>query len=355
MKQYSVSDNSSYQQQMVSSDHFGVNLVTTYDEEFVDPENELVGNVRDLGAQTLRFPGGSATENYFDMTQPDLDVSSRDPSETLTPMDQFFERAGTIGVAVTIVIPTQMAFTTGAAQAMLDGTYGTRSDIDGQYLLDVQTFVDIAVSYALANSVEIKAFEIGNEFWGSGQMSAAEYGVVAGTLVSQIDTQLEATTEISPEIVVQTTSAASRLYSSRDSVEAYVGTKDGTLQAFSQNDINNQFGGVVPEDFQTVTVAGQGSARSQVAQIADGINAVPDAADAVDGVVQHYYESGGFIKADNSKSFKFSQFQRMEGLLDRHEGSEDLSYHVTEWNTNASGAANNRGLQNASMIIETIL
>ncbi len=347
-----VTEDVSYEDQEITGKHFGVNLVTIFDEEFVDPDDELAGNVQELGATSLRFPGGSATENYFDMRQPDLAVSARNPSQTLTPMDQFFARAGEIGTSVTIVVPTQMAFSESAAQAMLSGTYGVRQDVTATYLQDVAAFVATAVAYAEVNGVRIEAFEIGNEFWGSGEMTAGEYGIVAGEVAALLQSELDALGVSGAEIIAQTTSSASQLYSSRNAVEAYVGEVDGVLRAFSQSDINSEFDGVVPEGWQSVTLSGQGSARSQVSQIANGINSVPGAAEAIDGIVQHYYQSGGFDRADGTKSFKFSQFQRLEDQLNRSPESPELTYHITEWNTNATGASNNRGLQNASMMIE---
>lgn len=348
---YTVGATSNYENQTITADHFGLNLVTIYDQEFVDPTNELSQNVRDLGATTLRFPGGTATEAYFDMTQPDLSVSSRDADYTLTPMDQFFAEAGNIGVDVALVIPTQIAFGTSAAEAMLDGTYGSRSFVDTQYLNDVAQYVATAISYAEANGVEIRAFEIGNEFWLSGQMTAYEYGLVAGTVAQLIDAETAATSAADAEVIVQSTSAASVLFSPNNDATGYVGLEDGKLIALSTRDIAENYGGAVPDGFQSVTVPGQGGARNQVSDIAEGINATAGAGDAIDGVVQHYYQTGGFSAVDEGQAFKFEMFGRFEELLDRSDETP-LTYHMTEWNTRSFDAENNRSLQNASMMTE---
>lgn len=348
---YTIGSSASYGDQIITEGHFGVNLVTIYDQEFVDPTDALSQNVKDLGATTLRFPGGAATERYFDMTQPDLSVSSRDPSQTLTPMDQFFAQAGAIGVNATLVIPTQMAFGKSAAEAMLDGTYGNRTTVDAQYIEDVKAFVAEAIADAEASGVEIKAFEIGNEFWLSGEMTAYEYGLVAGTVAKMLDVEISGSSAAEAEIIVQSTSSASALFSPRNDATGYVGLQDGQLVALSQRDIDRDFGGVVPQGFQAVTVPGQGSAQNQVGDIAQALNSIPGAGDAIDGLVQHYYQTGGFDGVDGSKSFTFDMLARLEGFINRT-NPEPMTYHVTEWNTKSSGAENNRGLQNASMIVE---
>jgi len=351
MISYTIGDSSNYGNQTVSAGHFGVNLVTIYDQEFVDPSNELSQNVRDLGATTLRFPGGTATEVHFDMTQPNLTVSSRSPDHTVTPMDAFFAEAGRIGVDVTLVIPTQMAFGKSAAEAMLDGSYGSRTALDAQYLADVRDYVATAISYAATNGVNIKAFEVGNEFWLGGQMTAYEYGLVAGTVAQMLDGEIAGTSGSDAEIIVQSTSAASVLYSPRNDATGYVGMENGAWIALSTRDINQNYGGVVPDGFQAITVPGQGGARNQVADIALGINATSGAGNAIDGLVQHYYQTQGFSGVDTGQAFKFEMFGELEGLLNRSD-PEPLSYHITEWNTRSFGADNNRGLQNASMMVE---
>lgn len=352
VKNYTVSEDTVYEFNQITKDHFGANLVTIYDEEFVDPDDSLSDNVTELGATTLRFPGGSATENYFDMTQPDLAVSARDPSQTLTPMDQFFAEAGRIGAEVSLVIPTQMAFDLSAANAMLAGTYGQRTEVTQDYRDAVATYVRTAMDYAAANGVTIKSFEVGNEFWGSGEMAASEYGHVAGAVVQTLESVLALAANDEAKIIVQATSSASVLFSSRHDTEAFVGEVHGELRAFSQADIDAQFDGVVPEGWQLVSVPGQGSARAQLNQISSGINAVSGAAEAIDGLVQHYYQSGGFDRIDGDRGFKFDQFDRMVSQLDRADTAPELEYHITEWNTKSNGAQNNRGLQNAAMVVE---
>ena len=105
----------------VADRHFGVNVVTIYDQEFADPSGALTGLVHDMGARTLRFPGGSATELHFDMTTPDSTVSVVPDAPALTPLSDFMRAAGRIGADVALVVPTRVGFAESAAEAMLAG------------------------------------------------------------------------------------------------------------------------------------------------------------------------------------------------------------------------------------------
>ncbi|PCJ07300.1 MAG: hypothetical protein COB16_11475 [Rhodobacteraceae bacterium] len=356
MSAYAVTDQTDESQAtVITADHFGVNLVTIYDEEFGQPNSDLAQLAADMGITTLRFPGGAATEHFFDMTTPDATVSIFDARETLLPMNRFLAQAGAQGMAASIVIPTKRGFGDSAAEALLDGSYGQRDMVDAAYLSEVLGFVTHTVEAATANGVELTAFELGNEFWGSGEMTAQEYGRLMAVLAPAIQQHLAELGLSRVEIVVQSVSSASRLFSPRDDVTAYVdpsGAPNGGGAVYTEADIATYFDGVVPAGWVQVTVPGQGPAYAQLHSLADAINAIPGAADAIGGIADHHYLSGGFEAADSGYRFGFSQFQRFANLLERSPGLDDPTFHITEWNANSRNALNNRGLQHASMIIE---
>jgi hypothetical protein len=338
--------------EVITASHFGVNLVTIYDEEFVIADPTLRNNVADLGARSLRFPGGSATEFYFDLTNPNATQSSYDPSETLTPLDGFFERAGDLGLEATIVLPTRLAFGVTAGTAMIDGSYGRRDTLSNGYLSDLEQFVRQTLAYSNAFGVQITAFEVGNEFWGSGQMTATEYGHVAGRVAMLVADILEDEGYFGPRIAVQSTSAASKIFSSRDDVMVYVNTSGPEEMFLSVEDATARYSPAELADWALVSLSGQGSAVDQVTQITQSINAVSGAADKIGAVVQHSYETGGFDAVDGGKDFKYGQFQSFVDQLVRSGDVPYVEFHMTEWNTRSYGADHNRGLQNASMMIE---
>src|SRR6056297_2208272 len=125
----------------LSEAHFGINVVTNYDQEIAEPGAGLAELVAELGAGTLRFPGGSTTEHHFDMTNPNGTVSVADPDTYLTPMDGFFAAAAQIGADVQIVVPTRVGFRDSAIDALRAGEYGARDAIAAGYFDDISTFV----------------------------------------------------------------------------------------------------------------------------------------------------------------------------------------------------------------------
>ena len=325
----------------VTGRHFGVNVVTIYDQEIADPGGVMQTLVSELGAQTLRFPGGTATELYFDMTDPDSAVSAVPGTPALTPLDQFMAAAGQIGCNVALVVPTRVAFADPAADAMLAGSYGSRSTLDPDYLDDVEAYVRGAIADAVAAGTQIVTLEIGNEFWNGGQMTASEYGYIAGLVAVRLQAVLDDLALPDVQIVAQATSSASQIFSPRYDTEVYI-TADGEVH------------GTPPaEAYQTVTVSGQGSAGDQLDAITDAINAIAGAADAIDGAVLHFYQREGFAGVDGGRDFTFSQLDAFATQLLRSTGAPDLARHITEWNAAAGNSPNNAGLQQAAMIVET--
>jgi len=351
---YRIFDQTDYNNSStIDGGHFGVNLVTIYDEEFAGPESDLAARAVEMGVTTLRYPGGSATEHFFDMANPNEAVSNFDPTHTLLPMDQFLAQAGAMEISASIVIPTKRGFTASASEAMLDGTYGQRNEVDDAYLERVLIFVTETVAAAEQSGVPLTAFELGNEFWGSGQMTAREYGTLMAVLVPAIEQRLDALGSGDVQIVVQSVSSASQLYSPRDSVTAFIDPDGGYDAIYLQEYIDSNFGGVQPDGWVQVTVPAQGSAYQQLNDLVGAINQGPGAATAIDGILDHYYVGGGFDAVDTGFEFGFNQFHRFANLLDRLEGMRDPEFHITEWNASSRDAQNNRGLQHAGMLVES--
>lgn len=339
----------------LSDSHFGVNVVTIYDQEIADPSEGLADLVKELGAHTLRFPGGSATEHYFDMTNPNSAVSPVAGASPLTPMDGFFSAAADIGADVQLVVPTKVGFRDTAIDALRAGTYGERDALAASYLSDIDTFVRAAFAEAQANGVTITALEIGNEFWGSGEMTGGEYGFLAGRLAVHLETILvDLGLNDAVGIIAQSTAAASDIYAPRNNTALYIETSDGVETLRSQAYVDQTFGGSVPSNYEAVTAPGQGSAAGQLNALIAQINAVPGAADALDGVVLHMYQRQGLSGVDDGRNFIFDQLRNFEDRLDRSAASDPMSYNITEWNVNTRDHDDNAGLRHASMLIETL-
>jgi hypothetical protein len=59
---------------------------------------------------------------------------------------------------VMVVLPTRIAFAENAAEAMLNGTYGERTDVTDEYLSQLLAFVEDVVHEANKNGVETDGF-----------------------------------------------------------------------------------------------------------------------------------------------------------------------------------------------------
>ncbi|WP_104017137.1 DUF4214 domain-containing protein [Roseovarius nitratireducens] len=359
----------------VTEDMFGLNALFTVT---APDEAQLFDRYQDLGTTNLRYPGGSVTEWYFDIS--DVSGGSHERSsgtfqgntQTLTPFTDFVDLAAGLGTDVTLVVPTMTGFTQSAGEALLAGTYGQRV-IDAGHLENVAEFIQTAVETAQARGVNIGALEIGNEYWGSGQMTAGEYGKLAAAM-SQVMSDTFADMGIppaaQPDIVVQTTSSAGIFSPSRD-LTLHVDEATGFV--YTPHEVSRMddafIAGLTP-----VTLESQDTSRPQVREmiaafdqdsvIVEGTDGqlidfnLRDAANALDGVVEHYYLDGGFDAVNTEEQFGFSQLELWNIELEsRDAGLPDLDFYITEWNTRKNGdidQANNRGLQQVSMSTEIL-
>jgi serralysin len=173
---------------------FGANLLITS----AQPDGALTidygygAAINSVGISNLRYPGGTVTEYHFDLNNPEARQSIFSNSQALIPQQAFLDYAAAAETSVTLVIPTRVAFGVGndAWSALQNGTYGNRQ-VSESYLEDVATWVEYAVIEASQRGVQIAAFEIGNEFWLSGEMTSAEYGRVASAVLSAANTGIE--------------------------------------------------------------------------------------------------------------------------------------------------------------------
>ncbi|NOX52000.1 MAG: hypothetical protein GXP16_15905 [Gammaproteobacteria bacterium] len=332
----------------ITGNHFGANLLIT-DETFDDAGSTLSANVSELGVTTLRYPGGSVTEQYFDIENPyNTQGTFQGNTENLVPLDTFFNEAAELGADVNIVVPTSGGFTETAAQAFISESYGNRT-IDPGYISATVEFVRKAIVEAESKGVSINAIELGNEFWGSGLMTASEYGKLAGTLAVAIQVMFDDPgneISINPDIVVQSLSAAG----------AYSPNLTNTVYYDSNNYVFKED----PGGATSYIIESQGTAAAQNQDIIDAIGNITGAASAIDGVTIHYYQSQGFDDPDggtknvDDNEFVFDQLAAWKELIG------NIKSYITEWDTrmivgaNNSGVddANNRGLQQASMLVE---
>ena len=292
---------------------------------------------QDLGVEHLRYPGGSVTEEYFDITAPNkastLDEKTGETVD-LVPMSEFLETAHASGQSVTIVIPTKHYLYNG-----VDKNGDRYEDINTQ---DLSDFVEFLVSGSFG-PVDIDAFEIGNEYWGSGQMSSVEYGRVASAVSKIIDDKL---TEMSLN------------FPAADDIDIVV--QSGTNNNFSRLDIeyaNGNSGKEIISDIEEkydITLGGDYLYSSGEVNWMKVNNALIREQfdefefDGVDGIATHIYSKGG----GNEVSRDF-QLNLIKDTWQTE--NPEIQTSVTEWNLQSIpslGRDEDYGLKNAAELLE---
>ena len=274
--------------------------------------------VEDLGVSGLRYPGGSLTEYNFDITNPNAEeVTCSKTGETsdFIPLSEFMFYASENGHYVTIVIPTRDQL-----NQIRDENGNREPDIDEA---ELRIFIhDVATG--VYGDADIAGFEIGNEYWGSGDMNAVEYGQLSSQMALIVDDELDIvagdtgidTEDISVLVQMGTNfgmSSLSREYAGWDSsdviddlsnqhLEANISYENiGASGAVNWTELNNE---LVLMSFDT-----------------------PEKIDAVGGVVGHIYTYG----EDQPNSGNFV-LDAIEHSWLNTEGFENLDVYITEWN-----------------------
>lgn len=338
--------------EVVTTSHFGINLVASA----IPPgmgsltESGFGKALAGLSPGTLRYPGGTVTEASFDMLRPD--GPGRDGLPLIAQSDAMAFAAAT-GVALDIVLPTRTGFAVSAAQALREGTYGQRT-VTATYLDQLSAYVAATLSEAAAKGVRINSFEIGNEYWLGGEMTAVEYGQLARSVLMTAQAVMDAVLPPGvpqPVLLLQSLTAAGR-FSPKDGTPVWINGDQLSVDPVA--------------GWQRVVIKGQGSAADQARDIADQITGVAtgqaNLAALVDGLIAHDYNArGNRTPGDGDVSYMFSQFDRQEARLGLAPGT--LTRHVTEWNArsmvddngdglNDAAQALNRGLPHAGMLVQ---
>lgn len=291
--------------------HFGGNFLATKDS--LGEDGTFDEAVQALGLTTLRYPGGALTEQNLGILTPEteqiIDRDTGDPIE-FTPISEFITYAEEQGLAVTFVLPTRVFV-------------GDQTDENGERFAEVdedavRNFVSQATTGSLGGESDIQAFEIGNEYWGAGEMSAVEYGRVASEMAAIIDDELSKLPN--PEqfedidIIVQ----MGMNYGTSDLSDKFEGTAEEQLAA-----ANEAYGLNLSED---KFIYGSGDVAWTKVNNEILLNEFDETEqEAVDGVAVHVYSKGE--DAPNSRYFELSQIK--DTWLQQ---VPDLQVYATEWN-----------------------
>lgn len=320
---------------LIDESLFGGNFL--FHRDVISEEGGLSQIYSDLGVGIIRYPGGSVTEEYFDLSEPNrtstYDERTGDLVE-LVPISRFFDFASENNLHVTIVLPTKNYL------GIVRDSNGDRfPDFDTQ---EIKDFITFAVSGSYGDA-RIQAFEIGNEYWGSGEMTSVEYGRLASEISSVVREALDDISEAEPgansiDIVVQ--SGANNDYSRLDENYSDLSTGFDQLAELSAE---------YDYSFDSSFLFESGSINWTKVNNQLVINQFSDGRLLeVDGVATHIYSKGEEDETARDWNLKIID-QSWEKI------NPELETYVTEWNMQSRNSLNRHedyGLKNARELLE---
>ncbi|MCD1627346.1 type I secretion protein [Seohaeicola saemankumensis] len=318
-----------------TEEHFGANILSTRDRLGNDGTFDDAADY--LGAGPIRYPGGSLTERYFDITDPDRieteHYKSGAPMEML-PYSDFMDWAEETGRAVLIVLPTRTQLS-----EETDANGDRYAEVDEDAL---RTFIRDTLDGTYGQP-EIAGFEIGNEYWGSGEMTSVEYGRVASTMARIVDAELTAHPEYDAlfsetDILVQ----MGLNYNFASLSDRYEGTAEEQIAQFSaEYDLPLEDGYI----YSSGEIAWPKLANLLIMREFDE----PAEIDALDGIVAHVYSRGEDLTS--SQTFELRTIEDTWG-----QEYEDLKPVVTEWNVKAPSrdSTEDFGLVQAGQMLDMV-
>ena len=261
----------------IGAEHFGTNYLFHHDR--VNADSTFPDIMDRVGIDLIRYPGGTVTEEFFDISNPTATVQSSlfgRPDRDVTPIQEFLEYVGQSGSEAIIVLPTYRYFDT------------TTREIDPAAETEIKAFVRAVLAGDYGNA-EIKGFEIGNEWYQDKfDWNAAEFGELQSKIALWIDEVVQENGEWSD-------------------VDVYA-------QAGRGDDDHNGI-----EDDQEI------AAQFNEAEL-----------DAIDGLISHFYAS---TSSGNPLILGGNVNRRLNDLADYWDVTDEtgLDLVVTEWNVGGNG------------------
>lgn len=299
-------------QNTYTHEHFGGNFLATKDQ--IGEDGTFDEAVDALGLESLRYPGGALIERSLWIQTPKSGQAiDRETGEVIefTNVTDISGYAEQQGVSLTYVMPTRVFV-------------GEETDENGDRFAQVdeeavREFVSQAMEGSLGGSPNIQAFEIGNEYWGAGEMSAVEYGRVASEMATIIDNELSTNVNADQfrdtDVIVQ----MGMNYGSSNLSDKFDGTPEQQLAAASE-----AYGLNLPEDR---FIYGSGDVAWTKVNNEILLNEFDEGAEreAVNGVAVHIYSKGD----DNPNSRYFELSQIKDTWLQE---VPELEVYASEWN-----------------------
>ncbi len=298
---------------------FGGNILAP--RGYTEGEGSYTELVTDLGVTSLRYPGGSLTEEYFDISNPDSPTvtgNENGVTQDFIPLSDFMSMAADVGATVTIVVPTR---------TMLSEDVDANGDrVPGFDEVVLREFVHDVVT-GVYGDAPIAAFEIGNEYWGSGRMNSMEYGRLSAGMSRVIDDELRLVAE-----VYDTATGAIDVVVQMGTDFGYASLNQ-QYENWDAQDVLDDLNGQYDLDLGDDVIRGSG--RPNWTEIANEIvmsNFDESTIEQVDGIVAHVYSKEPAIP--DQRGYMLDVINGTWG-----QEFEDLDIYLTEWNQSASTSA----------------
>ncbi|NBZ86756.1 calcium-binding protein [Stagnihabitans tardus] len=165
---------------VITMRHVGMNLAQGYERFGTLPWEKFDEVQTQIGAQLVRYPGGTEAETLFDYANPQATTAISPTGQVmqLTTPQAFLDYCRATGTQATFILATEQLLTSGA--------YGSR-DFDASKAGLLRDYVRYILEEAGPGGVA--TFELGNEY--AGYMNAVEYGKVASTMALIVDQEID--------------------------------------------------------------------------------------------------------------------------------------------------------------------
>jgi len=302
-------DQSTLQGEVVTAKHFGLNFIYGYERVGDLPWEKFDEIVEAVEASVVRYPGGSVTENFFDIQNPNAtEITLSDGTvRKVIPLNQFLAYTNSNNINPIIVIPTKMSLTETYTQGHRDFD-SSWEDIIYSYVLQVLTD---------SMPAGVLTFELGNEY--ESFMTPTEYGRVASSIAEIVDRAIEdfwlerevPDSLARPKIAVQIWGEAA---GEGKSIDDLISHNSSVLAEFNPSEIS-----------------------------------------AIDAVVSHlYFREGRHTGKENEHNYE--NIDTIIGISADlvntwNENSNNIEYIISEWNVSHNGAGNT-GLAQIPVLLE---
>ncbi|MCW3784762.1 calcium-binding protein [Defluviimonas salinarum] len=335
----------------VGSAAFGANLI------FAGSKSNTTSgaDISTLGVTAFRYPGGSVTERHFDYRNPNIAVNDsslhydNDPSTTPTalavdkfvPLSEFLSIEEQAGRLATFVLPTRNFVTRSVPEG------DQPRPVNNVAISDFKAFLSSLLASPSTDGKKhaidgIKAFEIGNEYWGSGEMTSSEYGKVVSAVIkaaNEVFSEAGISRNERPDFIVQMGAPWGAEFKS-----------GGKYDNMSRDYINGLMAkyNMTSSDF---TASGElkWDAKVKLSNLDIISNLSAEARGSISGVTEHfYYTKSDDVFAQTSHSLNYID---VDYSIWKHFLGYNIDLHITEWNIKSSNTQM-LGLAGAGALIE---